>query len=241
MNNLQDVLAVDTGEHNNNLMQSTQRILADGSWKQQRTVILMPTNGLVPFKVVAALKNLASPPNNSTIFMGAEGVEVGRAYSQQIEAVLAHPELSKWEYILTIEHDNIPQHDDLIRLIASMERNPQFSAIGGLYWTKGFGGQPQIWGDVRDPVLNFRPQPPDPNGGLKECCGTGMGFTLFRMSMFKDERLRKPWFETKDGFSQDLYFWHDAKQHGHRCAIDCSVKVGHYDHSGGFGIPGKVW
>lgn len=241
MSNLQDILAVDAGEHNRDLMQSTQRILADGSWKPQRTVILMPTNGLVPFKVVAALKNLASPPNNATIFMGAEGTEVGRAYSQQIEGVLAHPELSKWEYILTIEHDNIAPFDGLIRLIAQMERNPQFSAIGGLYWTKGFGGQPQIWGDVNDPVINFRPQPPDPQGGLKECCGTGMGFTLFRLSMFKDTRLRRPWFETKDGFSQDLYFWHDAKKNGHRCAIDCSVKVGHYDHSGNFGIPGKVW
>jgi hypothetical protein len=53
--------------------------------------------------------------------------------------------------------------------------------------------------------------------------------------MFKDERLRKPWFKTLTGIegqgvgTQDLYFWGDARKYGYRCAIDCSVKVGHYD------------
>jgi hypothetical protein len=121
----------------------------------------------------------------------------------------------------------------VIKLLAQMEAHPELSCIGGLYWTKGEGGQPQIWGDPRDPVLNFRPQPPDPHGGLVECCGTGMGFNLWRLSMFKDDRLRKPWFRTiagRDGVgTQDLYFWGDARKYGYRCAIDCSVLVGHYD------------
>ena len=114
-----------------------------------------------------------------------------------------------------------------------MEAHPEYSCIGGLYFTKGEGGVAQIWGDPKDPVLNFRPQLPDANGGLVECCGTGMGFNLFRMAMFRDDKLRKPWFktETKQGVStQDLYFWGDARKHGYRAAIDCSVKVGHYDH-----------
>jgi hypothetical protein len=59
-----------------------------------------------------------------------------------------------------------------------------------------------------------------------------MGFVLWRLSMFKDERLRKPWFKTTVGAegvgTQDLYFWGDARKHGHRCAVDCSVLVGHY-------------
>jgi len=101
---------------------------------------------------------------------------------------------------------------------------------------------PQIWGDPKDPVLNFRPQPPDPNGGLVECCGTGMGFNLWRVSMFRDERLRRPWFVTSNGVggtgvgTQDLYFWGDARKYGYRCAIDCGVLVGHYDAQGD-----KVW
>jgi hypothetical protein len=115
-----------------------------------------------------------------------------------------------------------------------MEKNPHLACIGGLYWTKGFGGQPQIWGDPTDPVTNFRPIPPRA-GELVECCGTGMGFNLFRISMFKDKRLRRPWFKTLTGIegtgqgTQDLYFWGDARKYGYRCAIDCSVLVGHYD------------
>jgi hypothetical protein len=162
-------------------------------------------------------------------------MEVGDAYSNVITEILAHPELSQWEYILTIEHDNIPPQDGLLKLLQRMEEHPELSCIGGLYWTKGEGGQPQIWGDPNDPVLNFRPQVPDANGGLVECCGTGNGFNLFRLSMFKDPNLRRPWFKTLTGIegtgvgTQDLYFWSDARKHGYRCAIDCSVKVGHHD------------
>ena len=86
---------------------------------------------------------------------------------------------------------------------------------------------------------------PDPNGGLVEACGTGMGFNVFRLDMFKDERLRRPWFktQTENGVStQDLYFWSDARKYGYRCAIACDVKVGHYDLDGKVGgIPDFTW
>jgi hypothetical protein len=72
-----------------------------------------------------------------------------------------------------------------------------------------------------------------------------MGFTCFRLDMFKDERLRRPWFVTQtDGgvSTQDLYFWGDARKHGYRCAIDTSIKVGHYDMDGKRGgIEDLVW
>ena len=112
-----------------------------------------------------------------------------------------------------------------------MEKHPELSVISGLYWTKGEGGVPQIWGDPKDPVVNFRPQVPVP-GQLIECCGTGMGFALWRISMFKDKRLEKPWFKTrasKDGVgTQDLAFFSMARKFGYRCAVDCSVLVGHH-------------
>jgi hypothetical protein len=60
-----------------------------------------------------------------------------------------------------------------------------------------------------------------------------MGFNLWRLSMFKDEKLRKPWFKTIAGTegvgTQDLYAWADFRKHGYRCAIDTRVLVGHYD------------
>jgi hypothetical protein len=72
-----------------------------------------------------------------------------------------------------------------------------------------------------------------------------MGFNLWRLSMFKDSRLAKPWFRTvkgKDGVgTQDLTFWSDARKYGYRCAVDCSVLVGHYDMRGEFGPEDFVW
>jgi hypothetical protein len=163
------------------------------------------------------------------------GMEVGEAYSSAIEQVLGHPDLKEWEYILTMEHDNVPPSDGLLKLIAAMDEHPEFACIGGLYWTKGEGGVPQIWGDVKDPVLNFRPQAPIA-GQLVECCGTGMGFNLWRLPMFKDTKLQKPWFKTQASAAgvgtQDLHFWADARKYGYRCAIDCRVLVGHYDLAG---------
>jgi hypothetical protein len=192
----------------------------------------MPAADLIPAKVALSHWNLIFPPNQGVVRVLALGMEVGDAYSQAIEQILAHPDVGQWEYLLTIEHDNAPPPDGVLRLIERMQEHPEYACIGGLYFTKGEGGVPQIWGDPKDPVLNFRPQPPDAAGGLVECCGTGMGFNLWRLSMFRDEKLRKPWFKTVAGAegtgTQDLHFWSDARKHGYRCAIDCSVKVGHY-------------
>lgn len=220
------------GFHNSNLDAARGRLVRDATWKKQRVVTIVPADKDIPTKVCFSIWNLMYPPNNNSYRHMTEKVEVGEAYSNAIRDIIAHPELSKWEYILTVEHDNTPPSDGLLNLIKRMEENPQYAAIGGLYFTKGEGGVAQIWGDVKDPVLNFRPQIPVP-GQLVECCGTGMGFTLFRLKMFKDDRLRKPWFKTianNEGIgTQDLYFWTDARKYGYRCAIDCSVLVGHYD------------
>lgn len=233
-----EIVSYDVGKHNEMLEQSRQRILEGGSWKKQRIIALIPSAPMLSAKVALSHWNLIFPPNQGVFRMLCLGMEVGDAYSQAIEQILAHPELQDWEYILTLEHDNIPPPDGVLRLVAQMEKHPEFACIGGLYWTKGEGGVPQIWGDPKDPVLNFRPQPPVA-GELVECCGTGMGFNLWRTSMFKDERLRKPWFKTLTGIegtgvgTQDLYFWGDARKYGYRCAIDCGILVGHYDHNTG--------
>lgn len=239
------LVAIDGGKHNSELAESSRRILQGNSWKKQRTVMLIPAGATIPTKVYLAHCALIFPPNQAVYRMAAIGMEVGEAFSNAIDQIITTPGLSEWEYILTVEHDNIPPCDGVVRLIAQLEQHPEYACVGGLYWTKGPGGVPQIWGDPKDPVLNFRPQPPDPNGGLVECCGTGMGFNVWRMSMFKDPKLRRPWFKTiadKTGCgTQDLYFWSDARKHGYRCAIDCSVLVGHYDLEGHAGIPDYTW
>jgi hypothetical protein len=235
------------GHHNEDLTKATLRIVEGGSWKKQRTIMLIPAGAMIPTKVYLSHRALITPPNQPFVPWAAVGMEVGEAFSNSIQEILNTPELRDWEYLLTIEHDNTPPGDGLVKLIRQMEAHPEFACIGGLYWTKGYEGVPQIWGDIKDPLPNYRPQPPDPNGGLVECWGTGMGFNLWRLSMFRDERLRRPWFKTLSGDegqgvgTQDLYFWGDARKYGYRCAIDCSVRVGHYDLEGKFGPPDTIW
>src|SRR5712672_1679393 len=233
------------GRHNENIAKSTARIIEGGSWKKQRVVMLIPAGEMIPTKIYLNHCSLIFPPNQPAYRLATEDLEVGEAFSTSIQSILDHPEFSKWEFLLTIEHDNLAPSDGIVKLIKRMEEHKEFSAISGLYWTKGEGGVPQIWGDVKDPIPNYRPQPPDPTGGLVECYGIGMGFALWRLSMFKDEKLRRPWFKTvadNTGVgTQDLYFSSDARKYGYRFAVDCSVLVGHYDHVGMFGPKGRIW
>jgi hypothetical protein len=226
------IISYDFGRHNGDLKGASARILQGGSWKKQRMIVLIPAATMMASKVALSHWNLIFPPNQAVHRMLCLGMEVGEAYSTAIESILAHPDLSQWEFILTIEHDNIPPPDGVLKLVAQMEKHPELSCIGGLYFTKGEGGVPQIWGDPTDAIVNYRPQAPVP-GQLVECCGTGMGFNLWRLSMFKDDKLRKPWFKTQASAAgvgtQDLYAWSDFRKHGYRCAIDCAVMVGHYD------------
>lgn len=228
-----EIVSIGHGRHNDDLPKSTMRIVEGGSWKKQRVITILPAANTMSTKVAMSHWSLIFPPNQAAHRMLALGQEVGEAYNNCINEILGSS-INDWEYILTIEHDNTPPADGLVKLIQQMEKHPEFACIGGLYWTKGEGGVPQIWGDPKDPILNFRPQPPR-DGELVECCGTGMGFNLWRLSMFKDDRLRKPWFKTLNGTegqgvgTQDLYAWSDFRKFGYRCAIDCSVKVGHYD------------
>ena len=234
-----------TGFHNKDISMTVKRLEKAAAYRDLSTIVIIPALGTIPTKVAASFMNLFSPPNQKRVTLWALGQEVGEAYSNTIKMILDHPELSKYKYILTLEHDNMPPPDGHVRLLEAMEAHPEYACIGGLYYTKGYGGQPQIWGDPKEP-MNFKPLPPDPNGGLVECVGTGMGFNLWRMDMFKDKKLRQPWFKTTASASegcatQDLYFWNDAFKHGYRAAIDCSVKVGHYDYEGKFGPCDMVW
>ena len=232
-----EIVTLGGGFHNTDLGLSAQRMDDSAQWKRQRIIVLVPSANKIDAKVYLSHMGLIFPPNNGVFRMLCLGMEVGAAYSEAIAQVLSHPDLSEWEYILCIEHDNIVPQDGVLRLLKSMDAHPEYAAISGIYWTKGESGIPQIWGDPSDPILNFRPQVPRP-GEVQECCGIGMGFALWRLSMFKDEKLRKPWFKTiaspSEGCgTQDLYFWGDARKYGYRCAVDNNVAVGHIDSSTG--------
>ncbi len=239
------------GLNNNNLQDTIDRLQKGRAWKDLSTIILVPAGDSVPTKVVASWLSMITPPNGKVFRMWALGHEVGAAYSMSIESIIAHPDLAKFKYLLTLEHDNSPPPDGLIRLLEDMEEHPEYACIGGLYYTKGMDingggtGVAQLWGDPKAADQpNFRPQVPIPNT-VQEVVGTGMGFNLWRMDMLKDTRIQRPLFETKADSTgvgtQDLTFWSKARQFGYRCAVDTRIHVGHYDLRGDFGPPDTMY
>lgn len=227
-------LGHEAGHHNT--VDSDARLKRSRSYKDLSTVIVIPTRGMIPARVVESWWGLMTPMNQPSTRLVVRGMEVGEAYNAAVEMILDHPVLSKWRYMLTLEEDNIPPPDGLLKLYESME---YYDAVGGLYWTKGEGGQPMIYGDPKG-ILNFVPQLPQPET-VQECNGLGMGFTLFRIDLFR--KLEKPWFKTLQewnpnagarAYTQDLYFFESARKAGFKVACDTRVKVGHFDPEGDY-------
>jgi hypothetical protein len=221
------------GRHNTDPA-SLERLERGQAYRDLSTICLVPTRGHIHAKVVQSWMALMTPMNNRFTRIFMIGMEVGAAYSSAIEQIINTPGLSDWKYILTLEEDNMPPPDGLLRLYENMD---QFDAVGGIYWTKGEEGQPMIYGDPKAMPKNFMPQLPQPDT-VQECNGLGMGFTLFKVDMFKDERIPRPWFRTEQSYqpgvgtrayTQDLYFFENAAKFGYRFACDTRVKVGHYD------------
>src|SRR5687767_9177065 len=122
-------------------MEATRlRLLRGGSWKKQRVVVVIPAAENIPAQVALTWWNMIFPPNNAVVRILAQGMEVGDAYSTAIDQIIQHPDLSQFEYVLTLEHDNTPPADGLLKLLQDMEEHPEFDCIGGLYFTKGEGG-----------------------------------------------------------------------------------------------------
>jgi len=224
-----------TGYHNSDIEETNKRLEKSKSYRDLSTIIICPTRGVVSAKVVQSWMGLMRPMNQKVLGpLFAIGMEVGEAYNAMVDMIIHHPELSKWKYILTIEEDNLPPPDGLLKLYEGMD---EFDVVGGLYWTKGEGGQPMIYGDPKVEPFNFIPQMPIMDG-FQPANGLGMGFNLFKLDIFKNENLFKPWFKTLQEFipevggktySQDLYFYENAGKLGYKFACDTRVKVGHYD------------
>lgn len=224
----------EVGYHNRDLDVTNDRLEKSKSYQDLSTIIICPTRGQIPARVVQSWMGMMRPMNQKVIGpLFAIGMEVGQAYCSMIEMVLNNPELSKWKYILTIEEDNAPPADGLLKLYESMDK---FDVVSGLYWTKGEGGMAMQYGDPKVFPKNFIPQKPIPNT-VTECNGLGMGFGLFKLDIFKNKNLPKPWFRTVQevvgggarAYTQDLFFFEQAAKLGYRYAVDSRVLVSHYD------------
>jgi hypothetical protein len=212
------------------------------TYKDNSTVIVIPSRGTMPQKVVQSWLSLIAPMNQKRAILFASGHEVGEAYNAMITEILVNPELSKWKYIMTLEDDNVPPADAHIRLLESIEWG-KYDGVSGLYFTKGEQNMPMAYGDPDDfkrtGILDFRPR--DIRGALAAgqimpVNGIAMGCGLWRMDLFRE--IPKPWYVTVNDvvpgkgvqcFTQDLFFCERAVRAGKRFAVDMRVKVGHLD------------
>lgn len=217
------------GLHNLSLEDSIKRLQKGRAYEDLSTIWMTVTRGSVPSAVLPSWFALQRPMNQGVANIFVENQEVGDAYNSAIEQLAKDPNLAHFKYLLTVEEDNMPPPDGLVKLLESIK---DYDAVGGLYWTKGEGGQPMIYGAPDVFPIDFRPQVPIPNT-VQRCNGLGMGFTLFRMSMFRDPSILRPLFKTSNGGTQDLYFFKNAAKRGYRFASDNRVKVGHYDRNTG--------
>lgn len=220
------------GLHNVQLQEAAARVKKGKGFRDLSTLIVIPSRDLWYPRVVMSWFAMMLPMNQKVARFPIIGSEIGEAYSNFVSMVLEHSELRTWKYMLTLETDNIPPADGLLKLYESID---DYDAVSGLYFTKGPGGQPMIYGDPMTP-LNFYPQIPQPNS-VQRCNGLGMGFTLFNIKMFKDPKLSKPFFKTQQevvpgkgvcAYTQDLYFFEQAARAGYKFAVDTRVAVGHY-------------
>jgi len=216
------------------------------TYKDNSTVIVIPTRGMIHHRVVSAWQNLIAPMNQKRAIIFASGHEVGVAYNTMIHNVLGNAELSKWKYVMTLEDDNLPPADAHIRLLESIEWG-NYDAVSGLYFTKGEMGMPMAYGDPaefkRTGVLDFRPRDVRSAlaaGQIMPVNGIAMGCALWRMSMFRE--VAAPWFVTVNDvvpgkgtqcFTQDLSFCEKAVRTGKRFAVDMRCRVGHLDVNSG--------
>lgn len=239
MSDPQIIIGGEPGFNHKNLRRSSARIKQGKGYKDLSTVCVIPTRGKIDAVVVERWMGLMTPMNQRFMRMFVRGMEVGEAYNAAVDVILSNPGLSDFRFMLTMEEDNTPPPDGLLKLYESME---EYAIVAGLYFTKGEGGQPMIYGDPKA-MFGFQPQVPRPNQ-VQECNGTGMGFTLFDLDLFRDERLEKPWFKTVQSWdpsvggaqgTQDLDLMGRARKLGYRIASDNRVRVGHVDDEG------RIW
>lgn len=229
-------------------------LLPGSTFRDSSTVIIIPTRGMINHKVVSSWQGLIQPMNSKRAILFAVGDEVGHAYDKLVREVLAHPELSTWKYILTLEDDNLIPQDAHLKLLESIQWSG-FDGMGGLYFTKGEYNMPMAYGNPRkyDQTGQLEFAPLDVSGAIKsgavvEVNGIAMGCSLYRMDLFRE--VSAPWFVTTTdsttdklpgspeyvahyGMTQDLYFCKQARLKGKKFGVDTRVKVGHLDINSG--------
>jgi hypothetical protein len=194
-------------------------------------------SGFAPI-VVESWKRMIKPMNQPIQEILATGYEVGDAYQKSIEMCLQHPEIQNYKYVLFLE-------DDVVIPFMPGTKGPLwqlydriadgYDVANGLYWTKGEISMPLIFGDPQKGNDNFECLTEGWEAGdVVECNGAGMGFSLWKMDIFKDSRWGNPWFKTLESMgegvsTQDLFAYGQIRKLGYRVCVDTSIRCGHFN------------
>lgn len=240
----------DEGVHNANLRALFEHYIKGDSYKDRSTIMVVPAvsnplcrdeDGLpiipVPPRVVQSWLSLQTPANQKFTRIMIENAEVSDAYNQAVSLILNDEGLCDWQYLLTVETDNIPPPGGLLQLIQDIEAT-DLDAVQGLYWSKGHSGSPHCWGKAGEIPRSYRPWVPPPDS-ISEVNAVSMGFTLFKLKMFRE--IKPPWFQTVQEWvpgigerqqTQDMNFANRAASFGYRFGCSTNVRVGHVDSNG---------
>lgn len=221
------------GVHNSDLTKSSERLEKARSSKDLSTICIIPNDGLIASRVAENWLGQVSQMNQKFLRLMVIGFEKYHAFNTTIEQIVNTPGLNEFKYILTLEEDILPPFDGLMRLFENIEK---YDVVGALTWTKGEDGHPMIYGRPDMFPQAYIPMSPEPDK-IQECLAVGTGFTLFKLDLFKNPMLPRPWFRTnppiipgkKKTGDPDMYFFENIHKLGYKVACDTRVRVGTLD------------
>lgn len=225
MVNLELQIASNPGRHNTDLQSSINRLLRANSYRDLSTVCILPTSGTVHARVVQNWMTHLTQMNQKFVRLPIITKNKYDAFNNAIQGILTTPGLKDFKYILTMEEDVMPPYDGLIKLYENIEK---YDVVGGLVWDKGPEGKPKIYGIPHMIPQTFLSVAPYPDT-IQSCLGLSTEFTLFKLSIFEDQRIQKPWFLANHEERSEVYFFENIHKVGYTVACDTRVKVGHYD------------
>lgn len=218
-------------------------ILKGNTYRDMSTCVIVPTRSMIHEKVVRSWMQLQKPMNHRHAMFFVSNDEVAIAYNRAIKNVLDNEQsLGRYEYVLTLEDDNIVPSMALLLLLDSIQTSG-FDVMAGLYYMKNAMAVPMAFGrpGVRDGSGEMDWSSVDMTQAImekrvEEVNGVACGCTLWKMDLFRE--FAYPWFTTfvhhKNGTTveastQDIAFCKKLREKGKRIGVDARVGVGHLD------------
>jgi hypothetical protein len=206
---------------------SALKTSADDSFRDRSVVTLYATRGMVPIEAAIAWMRISYPMNEKRSFIHRKKQEVASAYNWMVEACI-NPKstVTSYKYLLTLEEDNIPPHDGLLKLFQTISTCPDcqkpvglryneaddsfvedgpwecpdghrgFDGVGGLYFTKAEPSFPMAFGNPKKEG-DWRPR--SVSRAVESGSVLEVNGIAQGFSLFRADLFRgvsKPWFKT---------------------------------------------